>query len=303
MESGSSLCAGGAAAMSGGPRPIGRVESGSSASTAAGGAPSDLVPLPPENMRTNSSRLGRPSLTSSCGRPGVSAIQSARPRIGGRGAGAPGGAEKIAARSARLEMPAMSTKPPRRATASASARRTVVRRSSTAALPSAPGGARSARAFSRSSMVQSPWSASSAVSSRRCSQASKASNSAARSGSRDREATSVSGKWRPTRSTEGTSTPAKASSGRNPAERSRRQQEAPRRRVEVGVEPAFAEGAALRLQPLAEPEVPGLDEVGLEAARREIAERRQLAVPPGDPRDVARDVHGSTGASHGVDLA
>ncbi len=118
---------------------------------------------------------------------------------------------------------------------------------------------------------------------------------------RDSEATSVSGKWRPTRSTEGTSTPAKASSGRTPRSAPGDEQEAPRRRVEIGVEPAFAEGAALRLQPLAEPEVPGLDEIGLEAARREVAERRQLAVPPGDPRDVARDVHGSTGASHGVD--
>ena len=122
---------------------------------------------------------------SSCGRPGVSAI-----RAPGRASAVATPACPAAPRRPLPDRPGWRCRPCRRSRRGAPPHRQVrahrVTRSSTGPLPSAPGGARSARAFSRSSMLQSPWSASYAVSSRRCSQASKASNSAANSGTRDR---------------------------------------------------------------------------------------------------------------------
>src|SRR5664280_3580751 len=67
------------------------------------------------------------------------------------------------------------------------------------------------------------------------------------------------------------------------------------RALQIRVEPAVAHRLTLRLQALAEPEVPGLDEIGLETARGEVAECRQLAVPTGRRRDVARAGHSDPG--------
>ena len=237
-------------------------------------------------------RLGRPSLTSSCGRPGVSAIQSARPRIGGRGAGGPGGAEKIAARSARLEMPARSTKPPRlrdRLGDGAAHRRQAILDERVASRRPAR---RNRRARSRGRRSSSRPGARRA----RCPRGDAARRARRRTrrrgpaGAPARRRASAGSGGRP-RSTDGTSTPAKRELRRTPRSAPGDEQEAPRRRVEIGVEPAVAEGARCACSPSPSQQVPGLDEVGLEAARREVAERRQLAVPAGDSRDVARDVH------------
>ena len=67
----------------------------------------------------------------------------------------------------------------------------------------------------------------------------------------------VSGNWRPTRSTLGISTPAQPLGAHQPGQ----EHEAPDRHGEVGIEPALAEGRARRREDVLQPGVPRRDEL------------------------------------------
>ena len=273
------------------------------ASTAAlGAAPTDRAPLPPENMRMNSSSLGKPSLTSSCGRPGVSAIherQAAhrrprrrRARRGGEDrrqigpAGDAGDVDEAAAPRHRIGERA------------AHRRQAILDRRRRPHRPAGQG--RRARPRDRRSSSR-PGARRAPVSSRRCSQASKASNSRGELGQarqrgdeRQREVAADAVDRRHQHAGEG------RARGRTPRSAPGDEQEAPGRRVEIGVEPAVAEGCCAAPAAPRRARGPRLDEVGLEPARREIAERSAACrTSPGSARRRS-DVHGSTRASHGV---
>ena len=68
--------------------------------------------------------------------------------------------------------------------------------------------------------------------------------------------------------------------GRWSRQKAGRHQEAPGRAAQVGVEPVALVLPTQFGQTGTEPIVPHADEVGVEPARRKVADRRQLAVPP-----------------------